>query len=65
MSFHNPYGLQAGHVLTGESRFFVLGIIGVVWVLIFHVADTDYPTQEGLPTPGDVDKDLKEEERNV
>ncbi|KAM3473126.1 hypothetical protein MY5147_004940 [Beauveria neobassiana] len=53
--------------VTDEKKhsFFILGIIGVVWVLIFHVADTDYPSQEGLPRPKETDKECKGEERNI
>ncbi|KAM3532662.1 hypothetical protein NHJ13051_000125 [Beauveria bassiana] len=74
--FYSTFGMMVSFLLAGERvpfigqaslqlSFFVLGIIGVVWVLIFHVADTDYPSQEGLPRPKETDKECKEEERNI
>ncbi|TQV98594.1 hypothetical protein V2A60_007686 [Cordyceps javanica] len=71
--FYSTFGMMVSFLLAGERvpfiaqaslqlAFFVLGIIGVVWVLIFHVADTDYPSDEGLPGLDGVDRDIKGEE---
>ncbi|KAK8148415.1 hypothetical protein G3M48_010248 [Beauveria asiatica] len=74
--FYSTFGMMVSFLMAGERvpfigqaslqlSFFVLGIIGVVWVLIFHVADTDYPSQEGLPRPEETNKECKKKERNV
>lgn len=40
---------------------FVIGIVGVAWVLVFHVTDTDYTPEEEIPGSKDAESDLKEE----
>lgn len=57
------------HFANDNDSLFVLGIVGIVWVLIFHVKNTDYLTEEGVVVPveaavegKDKDIDSKDEE---
>lgn len=40
----------------------MLGIAGIVWVLIFHVKNTDYLTEEGVVVPVDASVENKEKQ---
>lgn len=40
-------------------RLYILGIIGIVWVLIFHVKDSNYFSEDNVIAPVAVEEQTK------